>query len=702
VQTETVTRQALGERIKPVLHVNKVDRAIQELKLTGEDLYQKLNQIVESVNALFATYEDPTVGDVTVDPRRGNVSFGYGKQGWTFTLTVFGKIFAEKMQKDASTIIPRLWGEHFFDAEAKKFQDRAQSGSGKNLPRYACTMIFDPLVKVYNTIGNDDFATLETMLPKIGVKLTAIEKERRGGELLKTVMRKWLPAADALTRMVIENLPSPKVAQQYRVQNLYTGPQDDECATAIRNCDPNGPVNIFISKMIDPVGDGKRYFAFGRVFSGTIRPQLEVRIMGPNFVFGEKSDLTIKKIPGTVLILGAKTENVPEIPCGNTVGISGLDKILIKSGSISTSESAHPIAPMKFSVAPVVRRAVAPKNTAQLKKFTDALKRLEKSDPCLQVINANNEFIIAGAGELHIEVALGELRDMAGEDVPFSVSPPVVEFCESVTARSSIVCLGKSPNKHNRLYFTAEPLEEKLIRAIDDKKIEEKDQKLRGKQLSDDFGWDKNDATKIWFFSGSNVVVDMSHGVQYLHEIKEHVSSAFETVAHEGVLCGEPLRGIRFNLHDATLHADTIHRGGGQLIPTARRVFYASILSAKPSLVEPIYLAEIQTEQEVIGKIYSCVSQRRGTILEEIPKSGTPLYIVKAHLPVLESFGFDAALREATSGRGFPQLIFSHWQVMEGDPAKEGSLPNENVMKVRKRKEMKPEIPTVEDYNDKL
>jgi len=357
---------------------------------------------------------------------------------------------------------------------------------------------------------------------------------------------------------------------------------------------------------------------------------------------------------------------------------------------------------MKFSVAPVVRRAVNPKNTAQLKKFTDALKRLEKSDPCLQVISQNNEFIIAGAGELHIEVALGELKDMAGEDVPFTVSPPVVEFCESVTATSSIVCLGKSPNKHNRLYFTAEPISEKLCRALENKKIEEKDQKLRGKQLSDDYDWDKNETTKIWFFSGSNVIVDCSHGVQYLHEIKDHVSSAFEGIAREGVLCGEPLRGVRFNLHDATLHADAIHRGGGQLIPTARRVFYAAILAAKPSLVEPYYLAEIQTEQEVIGKIYSCVSQRRGTILEEIPKPGCPLYIVKAFLPVLESFGFDAALREATSGRGFPQLIFSHWAVMEGDPQKEGSLPNETVMKVRKRKDMKDVLPTVEDYNDKL
>jgi len=277
-----------------------------------------------------------------------------------------------------------------------------------------------------------------------------------------------------------------------------------------------------------------------------------------------------------------------------------------------------------------------------------------------------------------------------------------VEFCESVTTRSSIICLGKSPNKHNRLYFTAEPVSDELCRAIDADKLESKDMKARAKQLAEQFGWDKTDATKVWFFSGSNCLVDVSHSVQYLLEIKDHVSAAFETVVRDSALAGEPMRGIRFNLHDATLHADAIHRGGGQIIPTARHVFLASMLAAKPCLVEPIYLAEIQTEQEVIGKIYSVISQRRGTVLEEIPKVGTPLYVVKGYLPVLESFGFDPALREATSGRGFPQLFFSHWQTMEGDPTKEGSLPNQTVMAIRKRKNMKLVIPTVDDYNDKL
>jgi elongation factor 2 len=224
------------------------------------------------------------------------------------------------------------------------------------------------------------------MLPRINIKLSEEEKQLQGSKLLKAILQRWLPAADALVNMVIDHLPSPATAQRYRVENLYTGPLDDPCAVAIRNCDPDGPLMMFVSKMIDPKGDGKRWFAFGRVFSGTVRPQQEVYIMGPDYVYGEKKDFVFKKIPGTVLMMGSKIENVHEVPCGNTVAIQGLDKILIKSGTISSFPTAYPISPMKFSVSPVVRRAVSPANAAQLKKFTDGLKRLEKTDPCLRVI----------------------------------------------------------------------------------------------------------------------------------------------------------------------------------------------------------------------------------------------------------------------------------------------------------------------------
>jgi len=184
--------------------------------------------------------------------------------------------------------------------------------------------------------------------------------------------------------------------------------------------------------------------------------------------------------------------------------------------------------------------------------------------------------------------------------------------------------------------------------------------------------------------------------LQFLNEIKDSVSVAFEEVVNSSILCGEPLRGVRFNLMDAVLHTDTIHRGPGQIIPSTRRVLMAALLSSFPTLYEPIYLADIQTSQEAVGKIYSCVSKRRGQVIEEIPKLGTPLCLVRAYIPVMESFGFTAQLREETSGMAFPQLVFDHWKVMENE------LVIPQITEIRKRKQMNPQLPQFSDYNDKL
>jgi len=143
VQTETVTRQALSERIKPVLHINKVDRGIVELKLTGEALYQKFNQLVESVNSLLATYQDEALGAVVLDPRKGSVSFGSGKQGWAFTLPQFAKILAKKMKKDPINLLPPV-GDEYYDPETKKFTNKPVSKSVKPLERYVVHTVFNP------------------------------------------------------------------------------------------------------------------------------------------------------------------------------------------------------------------------------------------------------------------------------------------------------------------------------------------------------------------------------------------------------------------------------------------------------------------------------------------------------------------------------------------------------------------------------
>jgi elongation factor 2 len=150
----------------------------------------------------------------------------------------------------------------------------------------------------------------------------------------------------------------------------------------MRNCDPNGPLMIYISKMI-PAADNGRFYAFGRVFSGTVASGQKVRIMGANYKAGKKDELYEKNITRTTIVMGRNFESISNVPCGNTVALSGIDQYVIKTGTIGSIEfpEAHPIRSMKYSVSPVVRVAVRPKNPGDLPKLVEGLKKLSKSDP---------------------------------------------------------------------------------------------------------------------------------------------------------------------------------------------------------------------------------------------------------------------------------------------------------------------------------
>lgn len=544
----------------------------------------------------------------------------------------------------------------------------------------------------------------EKLLEKLEIVLKSDEKDLEGKALLKVVMRKFLPAANALLEMIVIHLPSPVTAQKYRAETLYEGPTDDECCVAIRDCDPKGPLMLYVSKMV-PTSDKGRFYAFGRVFSGTVRSGLKVRIQGPHYVPGKKDDLFIKAIQRTILMMGRYIEPIDDVPAGNILGLVGVDQFLLKSGTLTTSETAHNLKVMKFSVSPVVQVAVEVKNANDLPKLVEGLKRLSKSDPCvLTYIAESGEHIVAGAGELHLEICLKDLEeDHAG--VPLRVSPPVVSYRETVSGKSSMTALSKSPNKHNRLYMVAEPMDEEVSLAIEAGKIGPRDDfKARARVLADDHGWDVTDARKIWCFgpdtSGPNVLVDQTKAVQYLNEIKDSVVSGFQWATREGPVAEEPMRSVRFNILDVTLHADAIHRGGGQVIPTARRVLYAATLLADPSLQEPVYLVEIQVPESAMGGIYGVLTRRRGHVFNEEQRPGTPLFNIKAYLPVNEGFGFTADLRQATGGQAFPQCVFDHWQILPGGSVLDATTkPGQTAVDIRKRKGSKPEVPPYSEFS---
>jgi elongation factor 2 len=569
--------------------------------------------------------------------------------------------------------------------------------------------ILDPIYKVFDSIMNPQpeqgKAHALALLEKLSIEITPAEKELEGKALLKVAMRKFLPAADALLQMICIHLPSPVTAQNYRVDGLYEGPLDDECATGIRKCDPKGPLMLYVSKMV-PTSDKGRFYAFGRVFSGTVSSGMKVRIQGPNYVPGKKEDLFIKSVQRTILMMGRYIEAIEDCPAGNIVGLVGVDQFLLKSGTLTTSDTAHNMKVMKFSVSPVVQVAVDVKNANDLPKLVEGLKRLSKSDPCVQCFTSESgEHIVAGAGELHLEICLKDLEEDHAQ-VPIKIGDPVVSYRETVQTESSITCLSKSPNKHNRIFMRAMPLDDELTAAIEDGKITPRDDpKTRAREMAEKYSWDPTEARKIWCFGpetvGANLLVDTTKAVQYLNEIKDSCVAAFQWATKEGPCAEEPLRGVRFNILDVALHADAIHRGGGQVIPTCRRVIYASCMTAQPGIQEPVFLAEIQCPENAMGGIYGVLNRRRGHVFAEEQRPGTPLYNIRAYLPVSESFGFTADLRSNTGGQAFPQCVFDHWQIMNGSCLDEGKV-KEVVTGIRKRKGLAPEIPPLDRFLDKM
>merc|ERR1740117_2388668 len=373
-------------------------------------------------------------------------------------------------------MMDKLWGDNFFNPKTKKWTKR-QMYEGTTLKRAFVMFIMNPINTLIDAVMNDKKDTYNKMLAKLQVKIPKDALELVGKPLLNRIMQTWLPAAESLLQMIVNHLPSPVESQPYRCEQLYPGPQDDQSAMAIKNCDPDGPLTMYVSKMV-PTSEKGRFYAFGRVFSGTIATGQEVRIQGPDYQPGSKKDLFVKKVQRTVLMMGRYVEQLADCPCGNIIGLVGVDAYLLKAGTITTIASAHNIVGMRYSVSPVVRVAVECTNASDLPKLMEGLKRLAKSDPLVQCFTApTGEHIIAGAGELHLEICLKDLREDFMGGAPIKVSEPVVSYRECITEDSSQMALSKSANKHNRLYCEASPMPDGMALAIDENEIDPRHEK---------------------------------------------------------------------------------------------------------------------------------------------------------------------------------------------------------------------------------
>ena len=414
----------------------------------------------------------------------------------------------------------------------------------------------------------------EKLILKLGVELTTEEKNLIGNKLLKVVLQRFLPLSSALFPMIISHSPSPLLAQQSRIATLYGGDLTDKVAKGIRNCDPNGPLVVYLSQNIrDSFQSSKSYssqsYVFGRVFSGTLVPGQLV-----NIVNRTKN----KSVRNLLVTTGQAKERVNSCCCGNVIALEGFSSWLPEPGvTLTTEENTSPIL-VKPAKEPFLQVTVDLVNPEQIPLLLQGMTLLPKSDRGISCkLSEDGEFIIRGSNETHLRHAISELERST---VPLRKNIPFPDYSETVSQLSD-VCYSRSANSHNRISARAEPLDENLVNDLES--VQTPLVLRPDALLVDTHNWKKRDVKKIWGFNepvANCLVLDATKGVQNLDEIKDSILAAFRWCTKEGALCGQRCRGIRYNLVDFIGMVDAIHRGPGQIIPCARRAFYASQLSA--------------------------------------------------------------------------------------------------------------------------
>jgi len=269
-------------------------------------------------------------------------------------------------------------------------------------------------------------------------------------------------------------------------------------------------------------------------------------------------------------------------------------------------------------------------------------------------------------GELHLEVI--ENRIIKEKGVEVKTSPPIVVYRETISRESPEV-EGKSPNKHNKLYFKVEPLEENIVKGIKEGKMSTGRYKKKDEQvitfLRDECDWDAKMANKVRGECKGNIILDQTRGIVHIGEIMEMVLDMFEDVMKAGPLAKEPCVNIMVSLMDCTLHEDAIHRGPAQLYPAIREGIRGAIMQAGPLLFEPLQVMRIEAPNDYVGEISKIVSSKRGQLLD-MNQEGD-ITIIKAKLPVAELFGWSNDLRSATGGRGNSSLVDQMFERLPGE-----------------------------------
>ena len=465
-QTETVLMQALRERVKPILFINKVDRLIKEIKLSPQEIQRKFAKILLRVNTLIEKYAPVE-----------------HKKDWQVTIEDSRVAFGSALHK---------WGLNLDHMKMKKvtFQDIIDAYSG------------DP-----------------------------IEVGRKVDELSKRA-----PLPEPILDMFVKHLPNPYEAQPYRQPQIWPGDVSSPTGQGMANVDPKAPLLMCISTIeVDPHSGT---VAIGRIFSGSIERGKTVQLLSSN----QKG--TIQQV---FMSMATDRVLIDRVPAGNIGAISGLPSIHVGETIAEIGQEVHSFEGLNYVSDPVVTVAVEPEDVKDLPLFDKVMHKLTTEDPNLHFVmnKESGEFLLSGMGELHLEITAYRMQE-AGLKV--KLSKPIVIFRETISHDyKGPAIMGKSPNKHNKLWITIDKLSDEVIEAIKSEKITDMQSRDERTKTLRALGWSPDEAKGAVAVEENCILVNRIRGRQYVEEILDHIKTGFREAVHTSPLAKEPAYGLKIN-----------------------------------------------------------------------------------------------------------------------------------------------------------
>lgn len=640
VMTQTVTNIGLAvgnEWCKPVLFINKVDRLTRELKLKPDAIIERFGQIIKEVNEQIEAVAPPQFKKIwQVNPADGRVIFGSAKDGWGFTIPMLGK----KGIPNARVII-------------EKYDEALRTGN-------------DAPIKW---------------------------------------LRQNFPLDEAMLEVIIKHLPSPDVAAPYRMQRLWGDrveaakqlkslkeAGDDrilQAAYGLIHVDKDAPLVGMITKIFIHQKT-KRPTLIGRVFSGTLREGDEI------FLINARRTLRIRRLGVQEL---DSLLPVPEVPAGNLFALE-LPEIQPAGETFVRVENKDfpPFEKIRYVSDPVVSRSIKPADPQDLSKLGDVVRKWVLADPTatFRKDEDSGEYILSGIDPLQIEIITRRIA----EEIKINLGIPITVYHEAPMS-TGVRIRTKCPEGLNRIEMIIEPLEPEVVQLIRDDKIRDGlDEKVMAKQLKEAASWDSKVGRSVWAIEGTNMLLDLTRGVQRLERIKPYVITAFRDFCASSVLAHEPVMAMKVTVFDATIHEDPAHTKGGQIMIMTAAGLNISFLAANPGLYEPVLRIDIKTPEDTMGHVIGYLTQHRGRITGTDSKAGNAY--LTGELPASEaSRGIADELRSTTSGRAIFGYQFEKFQVLPRN------LQYATVLDIRKRKisegrEMSEEPPTFDTFKARI